>query len=120
MHSCDMANYQFTGSLPLPTGIKGGVASPIRWGEDGFAYIAGDQVVIFRQKLNRILPRVDLTVERSELPRTLPRNNQLTYRLTVTNRSPQPATSVHLTGRFPAGSGRADDESESGERHCRR
>jgi uncharacterized repeat protein (TIGR01451 family) len=102
MHSCEMQKYQYTGSLPLPTGVKAGVASPIRWGTDGFAYIAGDKVMIFRQKLTRVLPKVDLTVERSELPAVLTRDNQLSYQLIVTNKGAQPATAVLLTDAFPA------------------
>jgi uncharacterized repeat protein (TIGR01451 family) len=98
---CSVRNFQYLGTVPVAFGVKGGVGSPIRWGEDGIAFTAGGSIVAFRFLPGPALPPVDLTVQRSSLPATLPPGGQLRYRLTVSNAGTQPASAVFLSDALP-------------------
>ena len=97
----DTRNFGLVGTLPFNLGVSGEAKNALRWGEDGFAYTVGERVIIFRMAPGPLLPPNDLMVERSEIPKTLPRDNKLTYQLTVTNQGAAPATGVFLSDALP-------------------
>lgn len=99
----DARNFGFVGALPLNFGVKGGPASLLRWGDDGFAYAAGGHVIIFRMPFGPLRPLNDLTVKRSVIPQGAPKDNKLTYQLTVTHGGVAPASGVCLSDALPPG-----------------
>lgn len=100
----DLLNYKKLGTVTLKNvGASGGPGNLLRWGENGFAFTAGDRVVLTQLELGQKLVPVDLSVKRSTLPAILPREGAMKYTLTVTNNSLAKCTGAFLTDVLPSG-----------------
>jgi uncharacterized repeat protein (TIGR01451 family) len=103
MYGADTATGKYVGSLNLNLGDVGDIRRGIRFENDGWALATEKALLITRFQPRPVLPQVDMTVTRPELPKRIGKNGEWTYTLTVTNKSSQGAREVFLSDTIPAG-----------------
>ena len=112
-------SFKEAGVQSVPMTGEGAPTLLIRWGADGFAFIAGDKVYILRSRIIPAkLPSVDLSVMRGDMPRSAAGAVGVKYTITVLNKGAQTATGVILTEILPESVGVMGVKSSQGSAGC--
>jgi uncharacterized repeat protein (TIGR01451 family) len=96
-----MDNLSFQNSIVI-TNLMGPVGPLVRWGTNGLAFTASNQLVLVRGPLVAPTPGANLGIGMTA-PTTAAATSNLTYVLTITNQGPERAASVVMTNTILGG-----------------
>ncbi len=100
----DQNTFVLDGNIAVNPPYGNNVSSLVRWGQDGLAFRSDQAVVTLHSSLIRDLSKTpaDMAISATG-PSSAPTGSNLAYNLTITNKGPNPATSVALVDTIPAG-----------------